>query len=374
MKFGMTEEQKMIRELLRNFLEREVAPGVSGLDEEERFDRTLFDRMAELGFTGIPWPESVGGSAGGFLSYVMVLEQLSRVSASMGAALWAHMFLAAWPVYRFGLTKLDQQQHYLQALIEGRKLGSGVLPQSVGGDSSLRIGVTAVPDGDGYILDGLQKYVFNGMDADLFVIYAQTGESGKIKRYSAFLIEKGIPGLHMQPVTKKLGLRSAGMAHMKFEQCRVPKGFQIGYNGQGGTIARLAARSVRYGLAAIASGIVKGSTDTALAYAKERSQFGKPIGQHQSIAFSLADMRTASDVSSLLVYQAAWREDQGLEYTEQSDMALYFTSDAAMASATNTVQILGGYGYMKDFPAERYMRDAKAIQIFQGLDSMRRKR
>jgi butyryl-CoA dehydrogenase len=372
MEFTFTEEQEMIRDMVRDFVEREVKPRAGELDESESFDRGLFDRMAQLGFTGLPWPEEDGGSGGGFLSYILVLEQLSRVCAAMGAALWAHVYLAAWPLFRFGHGELQRQ--YLRTLIEGRMLGAGALPHSAERTSPLRSTVTARQDGDGYALEGMQKYVFNGKDADLFVVYAESGESEKYKPYSAFLVEKGTPGLNVMPAVKKLGLRSASMAHLNFDCCRIPKQHRLGRDGQGRTIAGRTAASVRYGLAAIAAGIAHGAADAALAYAKERTQFGKPIGHHQSIAFTLADMRTAADASGLLAYQAAWREDQGLDYAHPSELALIFAADAAMTTATNAVQIFGGYGYMKEYPVERYMRDAKALQIFKGLDGMRRRR
>lgn len=369
--FSFTEEQMMIREMVRDFVEREVKPRAGRLDETETFDRSAFAQMAELGFTGLPWPELYGGLGGGFLSYVMVIEQISRVSAAMGAALWAHVYLAAWPLFRFGHDELKIK--YLRMLIEGRMLGTGVLPQSVRGTSVLSVTVTAKKDGDGYVLEGIQKYVFNGADADVFVVYALTYESGKSKRYSGFLVEKGMPGLNVLPIAKKLGLRSSGMAHLKFEHCRIPKEHLIGNEGQGRNIADRAAASVRYGLAAIAAGIAQGAADVALVYAKERSQFGKPIGKHQSIAFLLADMATTADASLLLAYQAAFLEDQGLDYANSSVYALSFAGDAAMHNATNAVQIFGGYGYIKEFPVERYMRDAKVLQIFKGMDGMRRR-
>ncbi|SDX75435.1 acyl-CoA dehydrogenase family protein [Paenibacillus sp. CF384] len=379
MKFSLTEEQLMIREMAARFAEHEVAREAGGLDEAELFDRRSFDEMAQLGFTALPWPEEDGGAGGGFLSFVLVLEELSRVSASLGAALWAHVFLSAWPLHRFG--SLELKRHYLRRLIEGISIGTGVLPGAVDPGTTLRIGVSAQlqsSQGDGvqeecYVLNGQQKYILGGTTADFFIIYAVTGESarGRRKRYSAFIIEKDSPGLLIQPVTKKLGLRSAGMAHLKFQDCRVPKRQRIGRDGQGGAIACRSAAGVRYGLAAVAAGITQGAADAALGYAKARSQFGKPIAKHQAVAWMLADMRTAADASKLLVYQAAWQEDRGLTGDGEgweAALALSFAADAAMTSTIHAVQVYGGYGYMKEYPVERYMRDAKAVQIFKGLD------
>ncbi|SFT28049.1 acyl-CoA dehydrogenase family protein [Paenibacillus sp. BC26] len=377
MKFSLTEEQLMIREMAARFAEHEVAREAGGLDEAELFDRRSFDAMAQLGFTALPWPEEDGGAGGGFLSFVLVLEELSRVSASLGAALWAHVFLSAWPLHRFGSVEL--KRHYLRKLIDGNSMGTGVLPGAVDPNTTLRIGVSGQLQlqGDGaeeecYVLNGQQKYILGGTTADFFIIYAVTGESaaGRRKRYSAFIIEKDSPGLLIQPVTKKLGLRSAGMAHLKFQDCRVPKRQRIGRDGQGGAIAGRAAAGVRYGLAAVAAGITQGAAEAALGYAKARSQFGKPIAKHQAVAWMLADMRTAADASKLLVYQAAWQEDRGLTDGEgwEAALALSFAADAAMTSTIHAVQVYGGYGYMKEYPVERFMRDAKAVQIFKGLD------
>ncbi|REE55325.1 alkylation response protein AidB-like acyl-CoA dehydrogenase [Paenibacillus taihuensis] len=372
MDFQLTDEQQMIREMAARFAENEIARAANSLDEAELFDRNAFGAMAELGFTGLPWPEEEGGAGGGFLSFVLVLEELSRVSASLGAALWAHVYLAAWPLYTYGSGEL--KRHYLRALIDGTRIGSGILPGTVSGSTSLRVGLTAAQteteEGD-YVLDGVQKYVLGGTTADFFIIYAETGQSraGRRKRYSAFVVERDCPGLVIQPVTKKLGLRSAGMAHLKFTQSRIPKRQRIGREGQGSAIAGQAAASIQYGLAAIAAGIAQGAAAAALAYAMERTQFGKPIAKHQAVAFMLADMRTAADASRLLVYQAAHREDKdGTADEGKSGMALAFAADAAVTSTIRAVQVFGGYGYIKEFAVERYMRDAKAVQICKGLE------
>lgn len=371
MDFQLTDEQQMIREMAARYADNEIARAANKLDEAELFDRNAFQAMAELGFTGLPWPEEEGGAGGGFLSFVLVLEELSRVSASLGAALWAHVYLAAWPLYTYGSGEL--KRHYLKALIDGNRIGSGVLPGTVSGSTSLRVGVTAQAEAEEgeYVLDGVQKYVLGGTTADFFIIYAETGQSraGRRKRYSAFVVERDCPGLVIQPVTKKLGLRSAGMAHLKFTQSRISKRQRIGREGQGSAIAGQAAASIQYGLAAVAAGITQGAAAAALAYALERTQFGRPIAKHQAVAFMLSDMRTAADASRLLVYQAAHREDtDGVADEGKSGMALAFAADAAVTSTIQAVQVFGGYGYIKEFAVERYMRDAKAVQICKGLE------
>ncbi len=367
MRFELTEEQEMICDVVRDFVAKEVEKKAGRLDEAEAFDRGLFDRMAALGFTGLPWPESDGGAGGGFASYVLLLEQLAGGSASLGAVLWAHVQLVTWPVYRFGRKELEAK--YLRALIEGRTLGAGSLPPRSGELPPLAFALTAKPDEDGYVLDGTQEFVFNGSEADLFLVYANVEGEGRPERTTAaFLVERGMSGLQIRPVTRALGLRSSGMAHLTFDRCRISAGQLIGRIGQGAAIAGETWAGARYGLAAMAAGLAHGAFQAALAYAKERTQFGKPIARHQAVAFMLAEMCAAAEASSLLARQAAWNEDKGLAYAEPSDRALAFAAEAAMASTTDAVQILGGYGYMKEFRVERYMRDAKALHMIKGMD------
>lgn len=366
MRFELTEEQEMICDVVRDFVAKEVGTKAEQLDEAEAFGRALFDRMAALGFTGLPWPESDGGAGGGFTSYVLLLEQLSGGCASLGAALWTHIQLVTWPVYRFGQKEIVPK--YLRTLIEGRKLGAGALPPRPGGLPPLAFALTAQPDGDGYVLDGTQEFVFNGKEADLFLVYANVEGEGEPERTAAFLVERGMAGLQVRPVTQALGLRSAGMAHLTFDGCRISGGQLIGSVGQGASIAGETWASARYGLAALAAGIAQGALKASLAYAKERTQFGKPIARQQAVAFMLAEMCAAAEASSLLARQAAWNEDKGLAYAEPSARALAFAADAAMGSTTNAVQILGGYGYMKEYRVERYMRDAKALHMVKGMD------
>ncbi|MGF9912579.1 acyl-CoA dehydrogenase family protein [Paenibacillus ehimensis] len=372
MRFELTEEQEMICDVVRDFVAKEVETKAEQLDEAEALDRGLFDQMAALGFTGLPWPESDGGAGGGFTSYVLLLEQLAGGSASLGAALWTHVQLVTWPVYRFGRKGIGAK--YLRALIEGRQLGAGALAPWPEGLSSPAFALTAKPDGDGYILDGTQEFVFNGKEADLFLVYANVEGEGETVRTAAFLVERGMAGLQVRPVTQALGLRSSGMAHLAFDRCRLSGGQLIGNVGQGTDIARETWASARYGLAALAAGIAQGALKASLAYAKERTQFGKPIARHQAVAFMLAEMCAAAEASSLLARQAASNEDKGLAYAGPSARALAFAADAAMAATTNAVQILGGYGYMKEYRVERYMRDAKALHMLKGMGVWGKKR
>ncbi|NBD23985.1 acyl-CoA dehydrogenase family protein [Paenibacillus glycinis] len=377
MEFGLSEEERMIRDMAARYAEQEAARRAAELDEAETFDRQSFDGMAELGFTALPWPEEAGGAGGGFAGLALVLQELSRVSASLGAALWAHVYLAAWPLMRFGGT--EAKQRFLGRLVAGSALGTGMLPGTAAGASRLRAGVTAARAEDGYLLEGRQTYVLGGAQAELFVVYAEmAGErirpGSSRKRFSAFLIDRDCPGLAVQPVGRKLGLRSAGLAHLTFQTCRVPAGNRLGREGQGSAIARQAEAGARCGLAAVAAGIARGAADAALGYAKARSQFGKPIAKHQAVAFLLADMETAAEAARLLVNQAAWRADAGLADEGRAEMALGFAAEAALAGSIQAVQVYGGYGYMKEYPVERYMRDAKAVQMLKafGLSPARR--
>ncbi|MBM7568321.1 acyl-CoA dehydrogenase family protein [Paenibacillus sacheonensis] len=370
MEFGLSEEQSMIRDMAARYAEQEAARRAGPLDESETFDKESFGELAELGFTALPWPEEDGGAGGGFIGFALVLQELSRANASLAAALWAHVYLAAWPLMRYGGEEAIRR--YGDPLLTGSMLGGGVLPGAAGSASRLRVGLTAARDGSDYVLEGQQKYVLGGSQADLFVVYAETGgekrRSGGRKRYSAFIVGKDCLGLDIQPVTKKLGLRAAGMAHLTFKGCRVPEGCRLGREGQGSLLAREAAAGVRCGLAAIAAGIARGAADAALGYARTRTQFGRPIAKHQAIASILADLDTGADAAQLLVRQAAWRADEGLEDEGAAGLALRFAADAAMSGSIQAVQVYGGYGYMKEYPVERYMRDAKAVQMFKGLD------
>ncbi|QHT59506.1 acyl-CoA dehydrogenase [Paenibacillus lycopersici] len=375
MEFGLSEEETMIRDMAARYAEQEAARRAGPLDEAETFDRQSFGELAELGFTALPWPEEDGGAGGGFVGFALVLQELARANASLAAALWAHVCLAAWPVLRFG--GAEAQRTYREALLEGSLPATGVLPGAVAGASRLRVGVTARRDGDAYMLDGQQKYMLGGSQADLFIVYAEmiepaAGPAGsRRKRYSAFVVGRDCPGLDVQPVTKKLGLRSAGMAHLAFRDCRVPAGFRLGREGQGATIARGATAGVRCGLAAIAAGIARGAADAALGYAKGRAQFGKPIAKHQAIAFVLADLEAGASAAQLLVQQAAWRADAGAaDEGAAAALALRYASEAAVAGAIQAVQVYGGYGYMKEYPVERYMRDAKTVHMFKALDGL----
>jgi alkylation response protein AidB-like acyl-CoA dehydrogenase len=370
MYFQLTEEQEMMRKMVREFAETEVAPGAAERDEAARFDRRLFERMGELGLTGIPWPEKYGGSDAGFVSYCIAVEELSRVDASVSVTLSAHVSLASWPIYTFGTE--EQKQKYLKPMAEGRLLGAYCLTEPGSGSDAGAMQTTAVRKGDEYILNGSKIFITNGEEAEVYVVFARTNMEEKHRGVSAFIVEKGMPGLKFGKHENKMGIRASTTVEVIFEECRVPAANLLGQEGEGFKIAMRTLDGGRNGIAAQAVGIAQGAFDHALAYAQERQQFGRPIAKNQAIQFKLADMATKIEAARLLTYQAAWREEQGLPYGKQSAMAKMYAADVAMEVTTEAVQIFGGYGYTKEYPVERFMRDAKITQIYEGTNEIQR--
>lgn len=370
MKFELTDEQKMLQSMVRDFAVNEVEPTAAERDEEERFDREIFDKMAELGLTGIPWPEEYGGSGMDYVSYVIAVEELSRVCASTGVTLSAHVSLASWPIYKYGTE--EQKQKYLRRLAEGSAIGAFALSEPGAGSDVASMKMTAKKDGDDYVLNGNKVWITNGGVADIYVVFAKTDLDAKHRGISAFIVEKGTEGFSFGKKEKKLGIRSSPTTELIFENCRIPKENLLGEEGEGFKIAMTTLDGGRSGIAAQAVGIAQGALDAAITYAKEREQFGKPIAHQQGISFKLADMATEVEAARLLTYRAAWLESQGLPYGEASAMAKLFAGDTAMRVTVEAVQIFGGYGYTKDYPVERYMRDAKITQIYEGTNEIQR--
>ncbi|MGE7906228.1 acyl-CoA dehydrogenase [Peribacillus sp. NPDC094092] len=370
MQFKLTEEHEMIRKMVRDFAQNEVAPTAAERDEEERFDREIFDKMAELGLTGIPWPEEYGGIGSDYLAYCIAIEELSRVCASTGVTLSAHTSLAGWPIYKFGSE--EQKQKYLRPMAQGEKIGAYGLTEPSSGSDAGGMRTTAKLVGDEYVISGSKIFITNGGIADTYVVFALTDPESKQKGTSAFIIEKDFPGFSVGKKEKKLGIRSSPTTEIIFDECRVPKENLLGKEGEGFKIAMMTLDGGRNGIAAQAVGIAQGALDAAVDYAKERVQFGKPISAQQGIGFKLADMATAVEASRLLTYQAAWLESVGLPYGKESAMSKLFAGDTAMKVTTEAVQVFGGYGYTKDYPVERYMRDAKITQIYEGTQEIQK--
>ncbi|PEJ40719.1 acyl-CoA dehydrogenase AcdA [Bacillus sp. N5-665] len=370
MHFKLSEEHEMIRKMVRDFAKNEVAPTAAERDEEERFDRALFDQMAELGLTGIPWPEEYGGIGSDYLAYVIAIEELSRVCASTGVTLSAHTSLAGWPIFKFGTE--EQKQKFLRPMAEGMKIGAYGLTEPSSGSDAGGMRTTAKRDGDHYILNGSKIFITNGGIADIYVVFALTDPESKQRGTSAFIVESDTPGFSVGKKESKLGIRSSPTTEIMFEDCRIPVENLLGEEGQGFKVAMQTLDGGRNGIAAQAVGIAQGALDASVEYARERHQFGKPIVAQQGIGFKLADMATDVQAARLLTYQAAWLESEGLPYGKESAMSKVFAGDTAMKVTTEAVQVFGGYGYTKDYPVERYMRDAKITQIYEGTQEIQR--
>jgi len=372
MVFALSEEQALIREMVRNFAESELAPSAAERDEEERFDRALmFDRLAELGLTGIVFPEEFSGAGADYISYAIAVEELSRVCASTGVTLSAHLSLGANPVWLFGTE--EQKQTFLVPLAEGSKLGAFGLTEAGAGSDAGGTRTTAVREGDSWVLNGAKIFTTNGSEADTYIVFARTDKQAeKHHGISAFIIEKGTPGFSFGKKEKKLGIRSSPTYELIFENCRVPATNLLGPEGEGFKVAMKTLDGGRIGIAAQALGIAQGAFDAAVAYAGERKQFDRPIGSFQAVQFMLADMVVQIEAARLLVYQAAWRASAGQSYSKQSAMAKLFASETAMQVTTKAVQVFGGYGYTRDFPVERMLRDAKITEIYEGTSEIQR--
>lgn len=370
MNFLLTEEQEMLRKMIRNFAENEIAPTAAERDENETFDRGIFEKMAELGLTGIPWEEKYGGAGMDFVSYVIAVEELSRVDSSIGVTLSAHISLGSWPIWKFGTE--EQKQKFLRPLAEGKKMGAYALTEPGSGSDASNMKTIAKEDGDSYILNGSKIFITNGGEGDIYIVFAQTNPEAGHRGVTAFIVEKGTEGFKMGKKEKKLGIRSSPTYELIFEDCRVSKENILGEVGQGFKIAMMTLDGGRNGIAAQAVGIAQGALELATNYAKERVQFGKPIGRQQGVGFMLADMATKTEAARLLTYQAAWKEAQGLPYGKESAMSKLFAGDIAMEVTTDAVQVFGGYGYTKEYPVERFMRDAKITQIYEGTNEIQR--
>ena len=371
MDFGLNEEQKLFKRTFADFSDEVVEPGAAERDENEEFDLECWKKMADLGLAGLIVPEEYGGTAAGALIYAMAVEEISRNCASMGVTLSAHTSLCTWPILH--LPYEEQKQRWLPRLASGESLGALGLTEPSAGSDVGATAMTAVRDGDDYILNGTKIFITNGYYADIYVILVRTG--GKDEKHgnsSYFVVEKGTPGFTFGKKEKKLGIRSSATYELVFEDCRVPIANLIGNEGDGFKQTMHVLNGGRVGIAAQALGIAEGAYRHALAFALERQQFGKPIIANQGISFKLANMAMKIQAARNLVYEVAWREDEGLSYQRQGAFAKCFAGDVAMEVTTEAVQVLGGYGYTRDYPVERMMRDAKITQIYEGTNEIQR--
>ncbi|MEW5784549.1 MAG: acyl-CoA dehydrogenase [Bacillota bacterium] len=370
MDFILSLEHEMMKKSIAEFVEKEIRPGAAERDEKEEFTLDLFYKMAGCGLTGIPWPEAYGGAGSDYLSYIIAVEEISKVDASAGITLSTHTSLCSWPIYEYGTE--EQKQKYLAPLAKGEKLGAFGLTEPSAGSDAGAMQTTAVLEGDHYVLNGCKHFISNAGYAEIYVIFAYTDKSKKTKGISAFILEKEMPGFTFGKKEKKLGIRSSATGELIFENVRVPKEKLLGSEGDGFKIAMATLDGGRNGVAAQALGISAGAYEEAKRYAKEREQFGQNIANFQAISFKLADMATRVDAARLMTYRAAVLKDKGLPYAKESAMSKLYASDTAMDIAVEAVQILGGYGFTRDFPLERYMRDAKITQIYEGTNEIHR--
>jgi len=370
MDFGFNDEYKMIQKMYRDFAEKEIKPLAEGIDEEERFPKESVAKMAEIGMLGIPFPEEYGGEEGDYLSYVIAVEELSKVCASTGVTLSAHTSLGAAPIYDWGTA--EQKQKYLTPLASGETLGAFGLTEPNAGTDASRQKTTAVKEGDHYILNGTKNFITNAGEAGIYVVMAMTDREKGNHGISAFIVEEAFKGFSIGKHEKKMGIRGSATAELVFENCIVPAENLLGEEGQGFKVAMHTLDGGRIGIAAQALGIAEGALNEAIAYVKLREQFGKTLASFQNTQFVIADLSNQIEAAKLLVYRAAWCKDNNLPYAVESAHAKLFAAEAAMKVTTQCVQLLGGYGYTREYPVERMMRDAKITQIYEGTSEVQR--
>lgn len=370
MEFGYSKAHALLRQMYQEFAEKEVKPLAAEIDEEERFPEETVKKMVAAGFMGIPFPKKYGGEGGDNLGYAIAVEEISRACATTGVILSAHVSLGAHPIFIYGTE--EQKQKYLVPLASGEKLGAfGLTEPNAGTDSSAQQ-TTAVLDGDYYILNGSKIFITNAGHADTYIIMAMTDKSAGNRGISAFIVDADTEGFSIGPKEKKLGIRGSATAELIFENCRVPKENLLGKEGMGFKIAMQTLDGGRIGIAAQALGIAQGALDETIHYVKERVQFGKPLSAFQNTQFQLADMASKIEASRLLIYRAAYKKDMGLPYSYEAAMAKLFASETAMEVTTKAVQLHGGYGYTREYPVERMMRDAKITEIYEGTSEVQR--
>ena len=370
MDFELTDEQQLIREAVREFAQAEVAPIAGALDRDHRFPHELLPKMAELNIMGMPFPDKFGGAGADEVSYVIAVEEISRACASTGCILSAHTSLATWPVYKFGTDA--QKERYLHDMASGRSLGAFALTEPGAGTDAGAGTTTATLKDDSYVLNGSKIFITNAPHADVYVVFAKTDPAQGTRGMSAFIVEKDTPGFSVGEAEHKLGIRASSTPPLYFADCRIPKDALLGGEGDGFKIAMQTLDGGRIGIAAQALGIAQSALDAAAAYAKERVQFGKPIGTLQAIQWMIADMATAVDAARLLVYRAAWCVDSGRPYGTEGAMAKLFASEAATRVCDRAIQVHGGYGYTESYPVERNYRDAKITELYEGTSEVQR--
>lgn len=370
MDFSLSEEQLMIRETVREFVRKELAPVAADLDREGRFPEEIIRRMAELDLFGLPFSEEYGGTGDGYLAYVLAVEEISRACASTGITYAAHCSIGTGPIYLFGTE--EQKRRWVVPCARGEMLAAFGLTEPDAGSDAGATRTIAVLKGDYWVINGSKCFITNASRAGVAVITAVTEPGRGTAGISSFIVPTDTPGFKVSPPYEKLGLRASDTAEIILEEVRVPRENLLGERGRGFKQFLEVLDGGRISIGALSVGIAQACLDAALAYAKERVQFGRPISKFQAIQFKLADMSTAIELARLAVYRAAWLKDQGLPFTREAAMAKLFASETAVKAALEAVQIFGGYGYIKDYPVERYLRDAKLMVIGEGTSEVQR--
>ncbi|MBK0009258.1 MULTISPECIES: acyl-CoA dehydrogenase [Priestia] len=364
-----TSEQHMIKKMVADFSEKEVTAAVPNMEKGE-FPRGLLKQMADLGLMGIPVPQTYGGGGLDFVSYMIAIHEISKVSPALGVILSVHTSVGTNPIVVFGTE--DQKQKYVKKLATGEYLGAFCLTEPSAGSDAASLKTKAERKGDHYLLNGSKLFITNGGEADTYIVFAKTDSERGSRGMSAFIVEKTMEGFSVGKDEHKMGLHGSRTVQLHFENMQVPVENRLGEEGEGFRIAMANLNAGRIGIAAQAVGIAEGALTAAKNYANERYQFGKPILSQQGIAFKLADMETAVESAKLLMYRAAFLYDQKLPCKKEASMAKLFASQTAMNVAIDAIQVLGGYGYMKDYPVERYFRDAKVCEIYEGTSEIQR--
>ena len=369
MDFELTEEQTIIQETIRRFAQEELAPVAEDLDYAEEFARENFRRMADLGLTGMVLPAEYGGSGSDEISLAIAIEEIAKACASTADILDAHLILCAGPIYHWGSE--EQRKLFLPSLAKGEKIGSYAITEPDAGSDIGNVKTKAVKDGDFYILNGQKTFITNGDVCDIIVVFAVIPELAP-RGMTAFIVEEGMPGFAKGKKFRKLGMHAATNAELFFDNCRVPKANRLGEEGKGMRIALSTLDSGRIGIAAQAVGIAQAVLEKCTEYSKIRVQFGAPIFKNQAISWKLADMATEIEAARFLVYSAASLADNGKPFSKNAAMAKLFASELAMKATTWGIQIFGGYGYMMEYPMQRYFRDAKLTEIYEGTSEVQR--
>ncbi|UCG52645.1 MAG: acyl-CoA dehydrogenase [Candidatus Latescibacterota bacterium] len=368
--FDLSDEERMIQQTAREFADSEIAPVAGQNDAEGRFPKDIIAKLSELGFMGMLIPEKYGGSALGNLCLVLALEEINRVCASTGVTMSVHNSLATSPIIKFGSDYVKET--YLPRLATGELLGAYALSEAEAGSDAASLKCRAVKDGDNFVVNGTKSWVTTGANADLYVVMLRTDPEQRASGISSFVVERDTPGLSVGKKEDKLGLRASSTTELVFEDCRIPAKNMLGEEGQGFKIAMATLDGGRIGIGTQAVGIAQACLDASVSYAKEREQFGKKIGEFQAIQWKIADMATGINAARLMVYRAARLRDEDVPHTKEAAMAKLFASEMANRAAREAVQIHGGAGYLKDFPVERYYRDARITEIYEGTSEVQR--